>query len=92
LQAFPRLHLRQKQRLKLYAGTPAVGVTLWSVETNSANDLDVGLHRYLSQGLGRAEALRRIKLDMLQGEKEFGEKDYRRPLFWAPLVVFGDGQ
>lgn len=68
-----------------------MGVTLWSVESKSAKDLDVGLHRYLSQGLGRAEALRRIKLDMLQGEKEFGEKDYRHPLFWAPLVVFGDG-
>jgi len=79
-------------RAFMYAGTPAVGVTLWSVESLSAKDLNVGLHRYLSQGLGRAEALRRIKLDMLQGEKEFGEKDYHHPYFWAPLVVFGDGQ
>jgi CHAT domain-containing protein len=76
-------------RAFMYAGTPAVSVTLWSVESLSAKDLNVGLHQHLSQGLGRAEALRRIKLSMLKGEKE---DHYRYPLYWAPLVVFGDGQ
>jgi CHAT domain-containing protein len=66
-----------------------VSVTLWSIESQSAKELDVGMFRYLAQKQGRAEALRQIKLDMLRGEK--GEQ-YRHPFFWAPLVVFGDAQ
>ena len=76
-------------RAFMYAGTPAVAVTLWSVESESAKELNVGMYRYLSQGQGRAQALREIKLAMLRGEK--GDA-YRYPFFWAPLVVFGDGQ
>jgi CHAT domain-containing protein len=76
-------------RAFMYAGTPAVAVTLWSVESQSAKELNVGMYRYLSQGQGRAQALRTIKLAMLRGEK--GE-EYRDPFFWAPLVVFGDGR
>jgi CHAT domain-containing protein/tetratricopeptide (TPR) repeat protein len=73
----------------MYAGTPAVAVTLWSVESNSAKELNVGMYRYLSQKHGRATALQEIKLALLRGEKG---NEYRNPFFWAPLVVFGDGQ
>jgi CHAT domain-containing protein/tetratricopeptide (TPR) repeat protein len=73
----------------MYAGTPAVAVTLWSVESNSAKELNVGMYRYLSQKHGRAAALREIKLALLRGERG---NEYRDPFFWAPLVVFGDGQ
>ena len=76
-------------RAFMYAGTPAVSVTLWSVESQSAKELNVGMYRYLSQDRGRATALREIKLSLLRGEK--GD-EYRDPFFWAPLVVFGDGQ
>ncbi|MGA9756059.1 MAG: CHAT domain-containing protein, partial [Desulfobaccales bacterium] len=76
-------------RAFMYSGTPAVCVTLWSVESQSAKELNVGTYRYLSQKLGRAAALREIKLALLRGEK--GDK-YRHPFYWAPLVVFGDGQ
>jgi CHAT domain-containing protein len=76
-------------RAFMYSGSPAVSVTLWSIESQSAKELDVGMFRYLAQKQGRAEALRQIKLDMLRGEK--GEQ-YRHPFFWAPLVVFGDAQ
>lgn len=76
-------------RAFMYAGTPAVSVTLWSVESQSAKELNVGMYRYLSQDRGRAEALREIKLALLRGEK--GD-EYRDPFFWAPLVVFGDGE
>jgi CHAT domain-containing protein/Flp pilus assembly protein TadD len=80
-------------RAFMFAGTPAVAVTLWSVESQSAKDLNVGLHRYLSQGLSRAEALRRIKLDMGQGGARFPDNPhYAHPVFWAPLVIFGDGR
>jgi tetratricopeptide (TPR) repeat protein len=76
-------------RAFMYAGTPAVSVTLWSIESESAAELDVGMYRNLSRKPGRAEALREIKLAMLHGQKGDG---YRHPFFWAPLVVFGDGQ
>ena len=64
-------------------------MTLWSIESQSAMELDVGMFRYLAQKQGRAEALRQIKLTLLRGDK--GDK-YRDPFFWAPLVIFGDGQ
>jgi len=76
-------------RAFMYAGTPSVAVTLWSVESQSAKLLNVSMHGYLLQGKGRAEALREIKLALLRGEK--GEK-YRHPFYWAPFVVFGDGR
>jgi CHAT domain-containing protein len=76
-------------RAFMYAGTPAVSVTLWSVESQSAKELNVGMYQHLSRKLGRAEALREIKLALLRGDK--GEQ-YRHPFFWAPLVMFGDGR
>jgi tetratricopeptide (TPR) repeat protein len=76
-------------RAFMYAGTPAVAVTLWSVESESAKELNVGMYRYLSQNHGRAAALREIKLALLRGECG---NQYRDPFFWAPLVVFGDGR
>ncbi len=76
-------------RAFMYAGTPAVAVTLWSIESESAKELNVGMYRYLSQKYGRAAALQQIKLALLRGEKGH---QYRDPFFWAPLVVFGDGR
>ena len=75
-------------RAFMYAGTPAVAVTLWSVESISAKELDVGFFQHLQEGLAPAEALQVIKIHMLQGE--YGE-EYRSPYYWAPFVLFGDG-
>jgi CHAT domain-containing protein len=75
-------------RAFMYAGTPTVSVTLWSVESFSAKDLNIGFFRHLNDGQSPTHALRVIKLQMLHGEK--GE-DYRHPYYWAPFVVFGDG-
>jgi CHAT domain-containing protein len=76
-------------RAFMYAGTPAIAVTLWSVETFSAKALDVGLFEYLKKGRNPVDALRAIKLQMLRGEK--GE-NYRHPYYWAPFALFGDGR
>ncbi len=73
----------------MYAGTPAISVTLWSVESQSAKTLSTGLYENLKAGRGRAEALRDIKLHMIRGEED---ENYRYPYFWAPLVLFGDGR
>ena len=75
-------------RAFMYAGTPAVAVTLWSVESLSAKELDVGFFRFLNEGYSPARALQAIKLQMLRGE--IGE-EYHNPYYWAPFVIFGDG-
>jgi tetratricopeptide (TPR) repeat protein len=75
-------------RAFMYAGTPTVAVTLWSVESLSARDLDIGFFRHLNEGMSPAQALQTIKVQMLRGE--YNEK-YRSPYYWAPFVVFGDG-
>jgi CHAT domain-containing protein len=74
-------------RAFMYAGTPAVAVTLWSVESSSAKTLSVGLFRALKDMENPAYALRASKLCMLRGDK--GEQ-YRHPYYWAPFVIFGD--
>ena len=76
-------------RAFMYAGAPAISVTLWSVESISAKTLSTGLYKNLMTGRGRAEALREIKVRMIHGEED---EYYRYPFFWAPLVLFGDGR
>jgi len=76
-------------RTFMYAGTSAISVTLWSVESISAERVSTGFYENLQAGKGRAEALREIKLRMIHGEEE---KMYRYPFFWAPVVLFGDGR
>jgi len=76
-------------RAYMYAGTSAISVTLWSVESMSALKMSTGLYENLKAGKGRAEALRDIKLRMIRGEED---ETYRYPFFWAPVVLFGDGK
>ena len=74
-------------RAFMFAGSQAVAVTLWSVETESIKDLSVAFHSGLANGLGRAEALRQAKIKMLRDQ----EGGHNNPIFWAPLVLFGNG-
>lgn len=76
-------------RAFMYAGAPSVGVTLWAVETHSAKALNVDFFRHLHQGQSRAQALREVKLRLLGGREH---PQWRHPYYWAPLVVFGEGQ
>ncbi len=76
-------------RAFMYAGTPAIAVTLWSVESYSAKTLSVGFFKQFNDIQKPAAALRAIKLRMLRGSE--GQK-YKRPYYWAPFVVYGDAQ
>ena len=81
-----------------YAGTRALLVSMWPVETTSARKLTTGLFRY-QQGdpsLSRARALQKSTLALIDGP---GLKDqasgkivasYAHPLFWAPFIIVGD--
>lgn len=87
----------------MYAGTPAIAVTLWEVYSPSAKNLSIGIFKHLRQPQrivkssqqkelklpnNLAEALRQTKLAMLSGK---GKAYESHPYFWAPFVIWGDG-
>jgi len=74
-------------RAFMYAGTPVIAVTLWSVNTYSTEQLNVGFFDKLTKIPNPAKALQAIKLEMLHGTNG---KKYQHPYYWAPFVLFGD--
>jgi CHAT domain-containing protein len=85
-------------RAFFYAGTRALLVSMWPVETTAARELTSRLFSY-QQSAGRrsrAQALRRSALELMDGP---GFKDdasgrivacYAHPIFWAPFIIVGD--
>jgi CHAT domain-containing protein len=79
-----------------YAGSRALLVTHWPVETRSARLLVTQtFERYAnSPATSRAEALRQASLAVMQASAENGGKalfSYAHPVFWAPYALVGDG-
>ena len=75
-------------RAFLYAGTPAISVTLWDVDDAAAPQLTPRFFAGMYAGkLGAAEALRRAKLALLASP----QARFRHPYAWGPSVIFGDG-
>jgi CHAT domain-containing protein len=85
-------------RAFFYAGTRAILVSMWPVETTSARNLITRLFQYQKEGkeFSRARALRKSMLELIDGP---GLKDnatgkivasYAHPLFWAPFIIVGD--
>ncbi len=81
-----------------YAGSRALLVSNWPVETSSARQLTTELFRReaATPGITRAEALRQAMLAVLDGP---GMVDpitkkpvysYAHPIFWAPFSLVGD--
>ncbi|MEW6668960.1 MAG: CHAT domain-containing tetratricopeptide repeat protein [Thermodesulfobacteriota bacterium] len=85
-------------RAFFYAGTRAVLVSMWPVETTSAMKLTTGLFRYQREdrSLNRARALRKSILQLIDREdlkdSETGKiaASYAHPFFWAPFIVVGE--
>jgi CHAT domain-containing protein len=85
-------------RAFFYAGTRALLVSNWPVETTSARLLTTDLFRRQAADatLTRADALRRSMLALIDGP---GFRDaegrtvfsYAHPIFWAPFSLVGDG-
>ncbi len=85
-------------RAFFYAGSRALLVTNWSVHSASARDLVAALFRRQAAdpALGRAEALRRAMIGLMDGPgyvTEGGKSlfSYAHPIFWAPYALIGDG-
>jgi CHAT domain-containing protein len=74
-------------RAFLYAGARALLVSHWPVASRATTELTTGLFSVLAKdaSLGRAEALRRSQLVLLN------QRATAHPFFWAPFVLVGDG-
>ena len=84
-------------RAFFYAGTRALLLSNWPVETVSARLLttDVFREQALDPSVDRAEALRNSMLRMIDETNFSGPDDkvvfsYAHPIFWAPFSIVGD--
>jgi tetratricopeptide (TPR) repeat protein len=73
-----------------YAGSRALLVSHWPVESRSATALTEDLFREFEQNpdIGRAEALRRSMLNVAANDNH---PQWAHPAYWAPFVVVGEG-
>jgi CHAT domain-containing protein len=72
-------------RAFMYAGTPSVLVSLWSVKDASTATLMTDFYKNLiKEKLSKTEALRKAQLSML------GDEKFAHPFYWAPFVIVGD--
>ena len=86
-------------RAFFYAGTRALLVSSWPVETVSARLLTTDVFERLtsSQHLHRAEALRQAMSALMDRAGMTDQKTgqplfyYAHPIFWAPFILVGDG-
>lgn len=86
-------------RAFFYAGTRALLVTNWPVETTSARALttDIFARQAREPGMARASALRQAMLAMIDGPGFVDAQNgrtvfaYSHPIFWAPFALVGDG-
>jgi CHAT domain-containing protein len=85
-------------RAFFYAGSRALLVTQWPVETTSARALTTGVFQRQANepGLTRAQALRATMLALIDGpgylDPASGKRvySYAHPMFWAPYTLVGD--
>jgi len=74
-----------------YAGARSILVSHWPVNSESTVKLTTGLIHALIEDpkIGRAEALRRASLALIDSESEIWSTGH--PFFWAPFIVAGEG-
>jgi CHAT domain-containing protein/tetratricopeptide (TPR) repeat protein len=70
----------------LYAGARGLLVSHWPVRDDAAAALTQAAVAARGKGVGRADALRRSMLDLMQ------KPGMAHPMVWAPFVVVGDGR
>ena len=85
-------------RAFFYAGTRALLVSNWPVETISAKTLTTTLFQRQAADptLSRSEALNRTMLDLIDRSGYMDAEgrivfSYAHPVFWAPFSLVGDG-
>jgi CHAT domain-containing protein len=72
------------RRALVLAGAESQVVSLWNVSDSSTRELMRAFYGELARGTGRAEALRRAKLQLLRQPK------FAHPYYWAAFIPAGD--
>jgi CHAT domain-containing protein/tetratricopeptide (TPR) repeat protein len=72
------------RRALVLAGAESQVVSLWNVSDASTRELMRAFYRELARGTGRAEALRRAKLQLLR------QPQFAHPYYWAAFIPAGD--
>ena len=75
-------------RAFLFAGSPSIVVSLWTVADTSTSKLMIYFYRYLAKGLTKDAALRKAKLQLMT-ETEDEEYLYHDPFYWGPFILNG---
>ncbi|RLG40597.1 MAG: hypothetical protein DRO01_03925 [Thermoproteota archaeon] len=70
-------------RAFLFAGTPTVIGSLWTVDDQATAELMELFYKYLQDGKGKAEALRQAQIEV--------REKYPNPYYWAAFVLNGEG-
>lgn len=65
----------------LYAGTPSMAVSLWTVNDRSTAQLMRGFYTGPNAGLSKPRALRQAMVEV--------KADFPHPFYWAPFVLMG---
>jgi CHAT domain-containing protein len=71
-------------RAILYAGSPGVVSTLWSISDAATTPLMELFYRHLLDGKPAADALRLAQIELLK------RKDYNKPAYWAAFILTGN--
>ncbi len=69
-------------RAFMYAGSPSVIASLWSVDDDATEKLMIAFYTHLKGGLGKAESLRMAQADI--------RRQFPQPYYWAGFVLMGD--
>ena len=72
----------------MFAGTPSIVVSLWTVADESTSKLMIYLYKFLQEGLPKDEALRKARITLMN-EKEDDEFLFPDPFFWGPFILNG---
>ncbi|BDS12933.1 CHAT domain-containing protein [Aureispira anguillae] len=72
----------------MYAGTPSLVVSLWSVNDFSTATIMQYFYQNLNKGIPKDEALRQAKLDFINNSTDI----LTHPAFWSPFILLGNNQ
>lgn len=75
-------------RAFFYAGAQNLTVSLWNVNDSATSALMRNFYTQLNHGIPKSEALRRAKLQLLNGP----DQTWHAPYYWGAFVLIGDGK
>jgi CHAT domain-containing protein len=71
------------RRALVLAGAESQMISLWKVNDEATRDLMIDFYGNLQKGMGRAEALRQVQINMLK------HNERKHPYFWAAFILSG---